>query len=604
MKNVERDKARVQADDREAAGHEAAAELSPETAIEALEAAGRGMSESARAETEAFVDETAEQVGRFEVRHGGLNVTEIEATRRIIAGAEAARDALDLKATNTLEAGAPAPETAEQRRGRLERGMAEVIASEGRLKTTVSVLERLLELQGGGAEDGGEPQTEAGLWLQRARGNLVEIQEIRSNLAKKMETSPDEVQEEDFEMGAEIRAYEYRDTEGRAIGMGVLELSRAKDLVLQGGDGERFATADGRPAKRREVEKFIMFGEKGGQQTRVDMMDLANPHDARVFVMSENFTRYSHVKVGPDEDAPPRSVVFVPAPETAADIGVMLHELGHAKQNNETHLEALNPLYGQKVEMSALEPDRIDYEHTRKKLARTIDALGRTVPGAAEFFRETEEFQQLERLSDRILDLEREASDLRESYYVLDMQIRVLTSERESLIASGEAGKVDRAKLEERLKELGARVAELKSKRQGKLDDADRLRGAQHDLMDQVIDMEAVIGAPKKMLERNATKEALTWMRKLRNQFGIDLLARSVFPTRALRFGGRPPGDCEDSIRRGFRREEAGDGGVETSTQDDLKLALWTYGAARGNPLLAIDRSGRKKPARPKRRSK
>lgn len=95
------------------------------------------------------------------------------------------------------------------------------------------------------------------------------------------------------------------------------------------------------------------------------------------------------------------------------------------------------------------------------------------------------------------------------------------------------------------------------------------------------VNLRDVAALPTRMMERDATRRALRWLRKIRDEAGVNLLVpHLVQPERLV--GGRPAAAERDCVSSTADSMEAGNvGDVETTVVEDLRKALESYGAAR-----------------------
>ncbi|MBU1032430.1 MAG: hypothetical protein ABII13_05440, partial [Patescibacteria group bacterium] len=98
---------------------------------------------------------------------------------------------------------------------------------------------------------------------------------------------------------------------------------------------------------------------------------------------------------------------------------------------------------------------------------------------------------------------------------------------------------------------------------------ADRLRK----LKEAVDDIQSL---PQRMMERDATRRALQWMKKLRQDSGIDLF-RGVRVEKKVIMVGEEPEKCADSMKLGLA--PGGKKYVETDIKAEMQKHLSTYGA-------------------------
>lgn len=94
------------------------------------------------------------------------------------------------------------------------------------------------------------------------------------------------------------------------------------------------------------------------------------------------------------------------------------------------------------------------------------------------------------------------------------------------------------------------------------------------------VNLNDIAALPTRMMERDATRRALRWLRQVRDKAGVNLLAPHLVQPERLAGGdqGRTQ-DCTGSTAAGMATDD--DGGVETTILEDLRHALEGYGAAR-----------------------
>jgi hypothetical protein len=226
------------------------------------------------------------------------------------------------------------------------------------------------------------------------------------------------------------RSFEYVDADGETLGSAEIELEGPEVDV-------EYKTAKGAPGKGRKLRSFILRGEKDGKPTDVDMMALANKHGVTVVSSTENLENY-HFDDGKD-------LALVPPLETPLDVGVFLHELGHADQHHEDRFRKIAPLYGRSKSAASGE-GTLSYP----ALSELLEAVVEAVPDAAKAL-DTDELEQLRRLEDRRQDeLSRKARFERS----LDEQLVFRSGELQDFLSAAMEDKgLDLGKLLEECKE-------------------------------------------------------------------------------------------------------------------------------------------------------
>lgn len=129
------------------------------------------------------------------------------------------------------------------------------------------------------------------------------------------------------------REFDYRDKNGKLIGVAILELEN--ELLPAA-----FPTNEGEPGKARILKSFVLKGEKAGKPTEIDMLAFLGTREKRlaVHVAEQDLKNYCY------QDESKR--VTIPPLESPIDVAVALHEFGHAEQWNEERFKKITPLYG------------------------------------------------------------------------------------------------------------------------------------------------------------------------------------------------------------------------------------------------------------------
>jgi hypothetical protein len=327
------------------------------------------------------------------------------------------------------------------------------------------------------------------------------------------------------------RSYEYRDVEGRLIGRAEVALD-AEETELPPDKDSKDA-----PVKARRLRSFALHGEKDGAPTRVDMLglDLVHGDAIGVYVASERLDNYDY------DDEKKRATV--PPLETPTDVGVYLHELGHASQHHETRFADVADLYG--AEKDVYKHDQLDLAELRKTVREIRDA----VPDAEGLLTDA----QLDELS--------------------EIEAEMDQKEREHVMLLGAMAKEANKK-----KPNDDAVEELKRKA-----DAAEAEGAE--LAEELKDAADALGIadfvaiPTSIMERDATRRAFEWARKIRAEAGVDLFARHAAPAEATARATHA-GGCERSVVEGIASGTA-ERVEETDIREDLKRSLASYGADR-----------------------
>ena len=355
------------------------------------------------------------------------------------------------------------------------------------------------------------------------------------------------------------KEYEYRDSEGKLIGKATVEL--ADELIeVKRRDEEK----DGEKEKNvlgigRQLRSFVLDGEADGQPTRVDVLDLANQHGILIFIKDARSPKNAYDPSG-------EAILSDPL-ETPTDVGVLLHELGHADQWRDEHLEALTPLYGRK---EGRQPFTSPYAPLKEVLA----AAEKTVPGAEALVDEKTR-SRLEELEARLNVVEEEKEQLEEGRAELIKSLGARSAEALAIYQRGE--KIPEA-FEKESRQINANIAGVEGRIRELEKEAAKIVRMQKRIMDEMMDVEAIMALPTQTLERNATARALKWLRTIRKQSGIDLFRPHAMESKALIGGKKRLEDCRSYVITGLRQ---GTSKVlpETSVLEELEEALRTYGA-------------------------
>ncbi len=320
------------------------------------------------------------------------------------------------------------------------------------------------------------------------------------------------------------RGFEYRDVAGNLIGRAEVELDDAEVEIPR--DGKEALP----PVRGHAMRSFTLRGEKDGQPTEVDMLALANARGIKVIVTSERQDNYDY-----DED---NLRATVPPLETPTDVGVFLHELGHAEQYGEERFHKTGDLYG-----------------AGRKLARGVSF----------------EMDALKKAVAKVRDAVPEVADL-----LTDDLLDEFGAEQSLILEERAAANAVYVHL------LGARAKEKDQKKHEELArEASEARMRVQDLDDELQNLisefhiREFVTLPTSILERDATRRAFQWARKVRLEAGIDLFTRHVAPDDP----SMPRvSECGRSVTRGMQSGH-GESPEETDLIDDLKRALGTYGA-------------------------
>lgn len=250
--------------------------------------------------------------------------------------------------------------------------------------------------------------------------------ELRGLAAEASQVAEDfsaEVAEAKGEQRESIReTYEYRDAEGKLVCKAEAEYGELGPNDAEGLDPGHFGVEK---ISGRLLKGLKLTGEKG----EIDLVELAKVQGVKIIVSDKRLKNYMYLEKGASPEKNDR--VLVPPLENLLDVGVMLHELGHAAQYNDedfsviknfyhlgkqsvdsVSLGVLNEIMSALPETQALAPMLAEF----KSLLKKVDSK------TAEIFHKESEIFSLERglmkdvteLMDRTLPFKRE---LEESNY-------------------------------------------------------------------------------------------------------------------------------------------------------------------------------------------
>jgi hypothetical protein len=122
-------------------------------------------------------------------------------------------------------------------------------------------------------------------------------------------------------------------------------------------------------------------------------------------------------------------------------------------------------------------------------------------------------------------------------------------------------------------------VADLERKADSEFESLDYATKAERLLLGGV-NLGDFAALPTRMMERDATRRALRWLRQVRDKTGVNLLVpHLVQPERIVSAQRMAQEECVESTAGGLASGE--EGAVEITILDDLRRALEGYGAAR-----------------------
>lgn len=476
------------------------------------------------------------------------------------------------------------------------------------------------------------------------------------------------------------REFEYRDSEGKLLGRGIAELGTEEFDAA-------YRTLEGEPGKARELRSFMILGEKDGNPVEIDLLSLFNPHDVKVLVATEHLQNYSY-----DDE---KKRVLAPPLETPLDVGVLLHELGHADQWHEERFKKIVRLYGREK----------DLRGGKARYDRVMDILSevmRAVPEVVQVMDE-EGLEQLRRLDmkrketwgarveiNRRMDaLDKKEAQLMPKTFaaMLEKALPLGTFEEEAVILDediadheGDAAyaalrlekmlqgleaagfrfhdadvrdveiaddftktlvpmtrewikkdvrtmtgvvhhvtkfassfdteyeyDADRNMLRIRfeptsspelcgmhvdlelemsvdthkdmmseLDDIAAEIRELEAKTDAIIQTVSSVEAAQVSLF-RHMNIHDIASVPTRMMERDATRRAFQWLRKVRREVGVDFLARHEVRAKTTRQWKYRVPTCEDSVDQNLHTEDVRT--IQTTVRADLKAALRMYGA-------------------------
>lgn len=251
------------------------------------------------------------------------------------------------------------------------------------------------------------------------------------------EARPKNEEEQSRETEPIRRAFEYRDADGRLLGTAEATFDAASKPMPY------LSAKDGAEATGRSLLSFVLRGEKDGARTEIDMLALAVPHGVEVVASDVPLANYHY------EDEARRA--FVPPLETPLDVGVLLHELGHAEQHGEERFKKITPLYARSKPFASG-----DKPVSLGAFLELVDAVSEAVPDARPVF-DHEAREQLGRLEARRSEaLARKSAAER----ALIEQEGLRDDELRSLLGDALAG-ADLRSIADEAKQLGFREAHL-----------------------------------------------------------------------------------------------------------------------------------------------
>jgi len=173
--------------------------------------------------------------------------------------------------------------------------------------------------------------------------------ELRGLAAEASQVAEDfsaEVAEAKGEQRESVReTYEYRDAEGKLVCKAEAEYGELGPNDAEGFGPGYFGVEK---ISGRLLKGLKLTGEKG----EIDLVELAKVQGVKIIVSDKRLKNYVYLEKGgklvDSEGASPEKNdrVVVPPLENLLDVGVMLHELGHAAQYNDEGFSVIKDFYG------------------------------------------------------------------------------------------------------------------------------------------------------------------------------------------------------------------------------------------------------------------
>ncbi len=319
------------------------------------------------------------------------------------------------------------------------------------------------------------------------------------------------------------QSFEYRDVEGRLLGRAELELESEETEIPPKKKSKDL------PVRGHILKQFLLHGEKDGQPTSVDMLQLARRLDTKVLMTSSRQYNYEY-----NHDA---RIATVPPLETLTDVGIFLHELGHAEQEGEDRFSVLTYLYGSEKGLRDTVNDA-DEEKIRILILQIRDAI----PETEQFFTD-DDLEELRIAAQEIRQKEMTLNKLRgvhekEAHKKNPEQERVKEIKEQIAFAAGE--------VHDLLVDFSALVEELHV----------------HDLL----------ALPTRIMERDATRRALSTAQTIQDDGGIAMFAKHFVPIEATVHG-------HANLNSDATAPNTRDTKIETDMMEDLERWLATYSA-------------------------
>lgn len=199
------------------------------------------------------------------------------------------------------------------------------------------------------------------------------------------------------EIGTIAELFEYRADDGTIAARAMAEFEdktyAVSDLV-----GERIRAISGNTeAKAWRLKSMRVFTENEDQAA--DLLSVVDLGDIQVYVSTEPLTNYSFI--------PDKKIAIVPPLTSAVDIGIMMHEIGHGQQFQDSRFDQITPLQVRGHELS-----RGNTSPTITEIVQAFEMTLAAVPEAASALTK-EALDQLRTLKSTREDLTQRSERLR-----------------------------------------------------------------------------------------------------------------------------------------------------------------------------------------------
>lgn len=414
---------------------------------------------------------------------------------------------------------------------------------------------------------------ESGIAVDEATNDqLAEIaaEAIQAGVELKQELG--EISKETKEKEYIEQEFEYRDVEGNLIAKAIVEMSQED---VEGPEG----------VKDKVLKSFRLEGEKDGKSTSIDVLELANLHKTKIIL-----ARGANYSSSFD-----KREIIAPPLESPIDVAILLHELGHADQEQDEKIEGLSDFYGLKTQRAyTLKEEGVAKEKTVERLAQTII---KAMPATEEIIKRmllNDNFSELLKIQTEKQDIFLEMNKARNAWeekservshvqqYLRDEDFvsKLTEEEHQELKNNFDNLRREAEALSSILREAERpavkKWSELRPKRYQVYERAGFEESEFEDFFEKLIYL------PTQIKERDATTRALKWMRKIHRDTGVDLFVKAKVPARVIDkpFLQR----CATSLQEGMDAPKV----FEADSLKALKSALGTYGAEK--PPLAEKR--------------